>query len=205
MQNKKVVAVFGGTFDPPHLGHTALVQQLLKHKIANSTLFLPSPNPPHKTKQYKTSFLHRSEMLKLAISDIKYTDISLIENEIPNDLSYTYNTISTLTQKLPHTQLKLLIGGDSLLQLHTWYKAKQLVNEFEFIIYPRNGEPIKIEHLNSFWNTKEKHKLFTAQHPLPLHNISSTEVRRQIKLKNDVSALLHPKVLKYIEKHSLYR
>ena len=203
-KNKHIVAVFGGTFDPPHIGHTALVKQVLNHNIAHSILFIPAPNPPHKQKQRKTPFKHRLNMLKLATANIPNTDISLIENETPNNLSYTYNTMQLLAQQFKQSQIKLLIGGDSLQQLHTWYNSKKLVNEFEFIIYPRGDGNLSEGELNPVWSKQEQNKLLNAQYNFPMHDISSTEIRNRIKTQQDVASLLHKGVLSYIKKHALY-
>ncbi len=197
------VAIFGGSFDPPHIGHIELAKKIISAELADKVLFVPSPNPPHKTDKKLTPFEDRYKMLQLAIAEFAEFEISDIENR-RTGLSYTYDTILEIEKQYSQTEIFLLLGGDSLNMLDTWFNAKELVEKFNFITYPRKGEDISLEYLQSKWESKLANKLFNSIVDFPVYEISSTVIRDEIKNKNISSKHLDKKVLEYINQKNIY-
>ncbi len=197
------VAIFGGSFDPPHIGHIELAKKIISAELADKVLLVPSPNPPHKTDRKLTPFEDRFKMLQLAIAEFAEFEITDIENR-RTGLSYTYDTILEIEKEYSNSDIFLLLGGDSLNMLDSWFNAKELVENFNFITYPRKGEDISLEYLQSKWEPKLASKLFNSIVDFPIYEISSTLIRDEIKNKNSSSKYLDEKVLEYINQKNIY-
>lgn len=204
------IAVFGGTFDPPHLGHVNIVTELINSEIVDKVIILVSYRPPHKTEQKVSSFEQRCAMLELAFKNLNVNncnkvEISKIEQERANELSYTINTLKILQEQHNNDEISLLIGSDSLMQLHTWYKAKEIVENYKIITYPRPNYIIDETKLLKKWN-----KLLVTQFlencvQFSVISCASSDIREKISQKGDVSALLSNEVLCYIINNNLYQ
>ncbi|MBR2426179.1 MAG: nicotinate (nicotinamide) nucleotide adenylyltransferase [Lentisphaeria bacterium] len=200
------IAVFGGTFDPVHNGHLGMARYLLRSRIVEKACFLPAYLPPHKAGKKKIqSYEHRRNMLSLILED--GMEISDLEKQ-RGGISYTFDTLSFLTQERPEDEFCWVIGSDSLRQLHTWYRAEELVERFTFLTYPRGGEtlPTAVE-LGEHWQENAVVKL-TGQilHTAPLFPESSTEIRRKLQTGDiaTIGNLLPAAVLNYIKQNQLY-
>ena len=198
------IAVFGGTFDPPHLGHLNLAKNVLSHYFADQILFIPSASPPHKKSKDITSFNHRVNMLDILVGENENFKVSTIEEERLPELSFTVETMRVLKKRNPVDEFYLLIGGDSCLNLHSWCKANELVAENNFLVYPRPDSYISYDNLLLNWDEGMAKKLFESQISLPLKDISSSEIRKKIHLGTDVSCVLSDGVYEYIKANSLY-
>jgi len=198
------IAFFGGTFDPPHSGHTALAEQVIAAGYTDKVLFVPSFSPPHKYGFPVTPYRHRLEMLRLAAAGIAGTGISDIEARLGRTPSYTFDVMSALEKELPGDRLQLMIGSDSLLQLHSWHKARELVKRWEILTYPRFGEIPSADDLLQFWDAKNAEKLAKTVMPLPFFKISSTEMRNLIAKNEKVDKLISRDVKRYIKDNGLY-
>ena len=139
-------AFFGGTFDPVHTGHLALAREVLKQGRADRILFVPAPVPPHKEVRNISAFEHRFAMVGLAIADEPGFACSDIEKH-RSGKSYTIDTLTELSAMGTYGEILLLIGSDSLRQLHLWYHAHELVERFGLIVYPRRDEPVTAAEL----------------------------------------------------------
>ena len=209
------IAVFGGTFNPPHNGHSQLVQNIIRKRIANHILFVPALHPPHKQGLPSVSFKKRTAMLQIMIENLNKNStptrysISTIEGERTNSLSYTYNTMRELERQYPENPLFLLIGGDSLLQLHTWYMADKLVDKWKILTYPRDeifASPDNVlKKLKENWTEKIASLLFESILPVNVCNISSTQIRDMLQNQEDISNALDPDVYNYIKEKGLYK
>ena len=212
----KRIAIFGGTFNPPHIGHSQLAQTIIKEKIADHILFIPALHPPHKQEISSLPFQERTAMLQIMVNNLnkqtnaaKYYSVSTIEGEWKESLSYTYNTMLELAKQLPEDELYLLIGGDSLLQLHTWYMADQLINKWTILTYPR-GEIFKnpdhvLEKLKENWTEKIASLLFESILTFDICDISSTAIRHMLQNQEEISDTLDPDVYDYIQEKGLYK
>ncbi|MCP4178231.1 MAG: nicotinate (nicotinamide) nucleotide adenylyltransferase [bacterium] len=199
------IGIFGGTFDPPHYGHINLAEYILNVKKLDKILFVLSAAPPHKPDKPITSFIHRLNMLNIATSEEKSFEISTVEEQRLPVPSYTYDTMTDLSNSMQKDDLFMIIGGDSLLQLHTWYKAKKLVKEFGFIIYPRPDEIITYDKLKYKWTEELATKLMDSVIDSTLYSISSTEIREKINSNSDLKNSLSTKTIDYIHKNHLYQ
>jgi len=198
------IAVFGGTFDPPHKGHINLARSVVEGYHADRVLFVPSPNPPHKLHKKVSPFEHRLAMLKLAMDDNSLFDYSDMEQRRLPEPSFTIKTMAELSGLYPNDELFWLIGGDSLLNLHSWYKSKELVRDYNLMIYPRPGEVITYDQLSRHWNADDSRKLYESILDLPVFDIASTNIRQAINSGQDVSNFISSEVIDYIRELKLY-
>ena len=199
-------AIFGGTFDPVHNGHIGMARYLLQSGTVEKACFLPAYLPPHKAGKKKISdYAHRRNMLELVLED--GMEISDLEQQ-RGGISYTFETLSFLTQERPGDEICWVIGSDSLRQLHTWHRAPELVERFTFLTYPRGGETLPgEEELAEHWQAEIVRKL-TANilRQAPLYAENSTEIRENLKQGNAdaIREYLPSTVLEYIKQNNLY-
>ena len=201
------VLLFGGTFDPIHLGHVKIVESILPACDFDKVIFIQSNSPPHKEGTKATSE-DRENMLHFALKDnplFSYDDIEL-QRSGP---SYSYDTVVGMQEKLgPEADLYWLIGADMLESLPTWYRAQDLVNKVNFII-----------GLRSPWHERMDAIFESLQDSFPpdiidglrdglieteMSPISSTTVRDNVSQGKSITDLVHPVVEEYILYHQLY-
>lgn len=198
------LAVFGGTFDPPHNGHVALAKQVLLKNLADKIIFVPTFCPPHKPVSPTSSFSDRIRMLELALSEFDNFEVSDIEGRFKNTPSYTFDTMTELENEYSGCRLSLLIGSDSLRQLHTWHKARKIVEKWPLIVYPRKNEIPSSSELILYWPNETCRKFTASLINAPMFEISSTEIRGKIKKGEEMDNLLKSDVLCYIKEKRLY-
>src|SRR5262245_20387177 len=121
------IGVFGGTFDPVHLGHLILAEQCRAQGRLDQVLFIPAPRPPHKQDQPLTPFAQRVEMLSLALAGQPAFRIDELERDRPGP-SYTVQTLEELQRRHPDAELWLLIGADTLQDLPHWYEPARIAS-----------------------------------------------------------------------------
>jgi len=201
---KTRIVVFGGTFDPPHQGHMKMVDNVLFHGYADRCIMVPALNPPHKSGLPVSAFAHRLKMLELAAAGRENIIISEIENTDSSEPSYTYLTLMACKKENPAAEIILLLGSDSLLQLHTWYRAEDIVVGFKLLSYPRKNA-LELSLLEQIWppdlGEKLKDSLLSL---LPCPGIATDLRCRIADGMNPGSDLIHPDVLHYIHQHALY-
>ncbi len=196
---------YGGTFDPPHSGHIRLGRAVLENGYADEILYVPAWHPPHKRNGGIAPFEDRLAMLKIAISGEPGFSVSEIERE-RGGISFTIETLRLLAERFPEDEILLLIGSDSLLQLHLWHCARELVAEFGVLCYPRPGDPVTMERLLAGgWSRKEAETLRSSvMENLPQFNVSSTAVRERLRRGEDPGDQLNRNVWNYIKTRRLY-
>ena len=196
------IGIFGGTFDPPHLGHLILASEARVQLKLTRLLWVLTPVPPHKMNRPISSLDDRLAMVKLALNDEPSFELSNIEIERPGP-HYTLDTVRIFSKLYPNDDLILLLGGDSLRDLPTWHRPADLVAACHQIgVMRRPGDSIdmaslekKIPGLNS------KVKFVEA----PLLEIASSEIRRRAARGLQFRYYLLPTVYQYIQEHNLYR
>ena len=206
MPEENLTAVFGGTFDPVHLGHLGLADYLLETDRVSRIVFLPAPHPPHKPGNEPAPFADRAAMLRAAIAGHARMSVSEMEAERPGP-SYTVDTLDILKRLYPAERFVWVIGSDSLNQLHQWCDAERLVRENRFLTYPRPGAGADLDLLKSVWPRELFDKLRGGiLDGAPEFDPSSTEVRRRLSEQGADSCrdLLPEPVLNYIKEHRLY-
>ena len=204
--SKKRIAFLGGAFDPPHPGHEMLARRVLDLGLSDLVLWVPSWAPPHKAAGRMSDFAHRLAMVKLIADRIPGCEVSDIEARKCFDPSYSYKVLDALQSEYPDSELQLLIGQDSLEQLHTWYCARMLAEKYAILAFPRKDEKSGCLQLPiDFWGKKLYEKLQKSLIPSEYIEISSTNLRKELAKKANVEHIINKDVLRYIEEHGLYR
>lgn len=198
------IGLFGGTFDPIHIGHMNLAKGLIDRKLLDRIIFIPAAKPPHKPGKPITEFTHRRKMVELAVRTFPYFTVSDIEEKRLPLSSYTYDTVKEFKRIYPEDKLFLIIGEDSLLQIHTWYRSKELINFCEIITYPRPNENASLEKLEVPWSKEEAKRLFASLVNLKLYEVSSTQIREALKSGHNENNVIPEVVSEYIRENNLY-
>lgn len=195
---------YGGTFDPPHLGHIRLAEAVLKSGAGDEILLAPAWIPPHKQNAALASFEDRMEMLRLATEGMEHFSVSDVESR-RGGVSYTIDTLHRLSAENPEDPFILLIGSDSLAQLYSWFRVGELVFEYEVLTYPRPGFDVTMEALLEHWSPEWAGKLYSGiLRGLPEYEISSSEIRERLRKGEPMEGILNRKVWEYIKQRSLY-
>jgi nicotinate-nucleotide adenylyltransferase len=195
------IGIFGGSFDPPHLGHMILASEALYQLKLTRLLWMLTPISPHKQNQQITPVAHRLEMVQAAIRDVPRFELSTLEFERPAP-QYTVDTLRILQAQNPSADLILLLGADSLRGLTTWHRPADLVAAcHEIGVMRRPGEYIQMGVLEAaIPNVKGKVTFVET----PLLQISSREIRRRVAEGLEYRYFLPLAVYEYIREHRLY-
>ena len=193
------IGIFGGSFNPIHLGHTALAAYICEQGLVDEVWLMVSPQNPLKQDLTLLDEEERLAMARLAVAPYPMLRACDFEFTLPRP-SYTYHTLQALRTAYPNHEFSLIIGEDNWQCFHRWYRGDDIVRETPIIVYPRSSE--NSEHSES---TKElstfNFQLSILEDP-PLLPYSSTEIRHRIATGQDASHMLHPDIAKYItEKH----
>ena len=196
------IGIFGGTFDPPHLGHLILASEAYSQLKLTRLLWMLTPQSPHKQNQHITEVGHRLEMVQIALRDDPRFELSTLELE-RSAPQYTLDTLLLLQAQYPSADLILLMGADALGSLTAWHRPVELVSAcHEIGVMRRPGESIRLDVLDAMIRgLKEKVRFVEA----PLLQISSREIRRRVAEGLEYRYFLPPAVYDYIQAHRLYR
>lgn len=199
------LGVFGGTFDPVHLGHLILAEQCREQARLERVLFIPAARPPHKLERELTRFEQRVEMLELAISGQPAFQVELLEKERPGP-SYTYVTLEELRQREPSAELCLIVGADSLVDLPRWVMPRRILELATLIVVPRAGWDIAdFEELRRAADLPADFPLRLQMIQAPLIDIASRDLRHRLAQGKSVRYLTPRAVEAYIADKGLYR
>lgn len=196
------LGVFGGTFDPPHIGHSILAAEACRQLHLERLLWVLTPLSPFKRADDITPLEQRLSMLQLAIAENPRFELSRVEIDAPGPY-YTLDTIQRLADCHPSADLILVIGGDSLRDLPGWHRPADLVAACREIgVMRRPGDAVDLSALErQVPGTQAKVRFVDA----PLLEISSSDIRRRIREEMPFRYYLSPSVYEYILKHQLYR
>jgi nicotinate-nucleotide adenylyltransferase len=203
---KRKLALFGGTFDPIHLGHTAVAAAADEHIGAEKVIFIPAKHSPLKGSLPKASDSSRLKMIVLAIAGEKRFQVSDYEIKKPEP-SYTLQTVRGFQVDYgSEVSIYWLVGADSVDDLPYWYGIIELIDECNISTMCRAGCKMPdFSRFKSVWGSERVRKLQRNIIQTPLVNISSTEIRKRLAKGGDVTGMLHPAVADYIRKHNLYQ
>ena len=195
------IGIFGGTFDPPHLGHLILASEARTQLQLTRLLWALTSVPPHKLEQPISSLEDRLAMLKLALKDEPGFELSTVDMDRPGP-QYTLDTLNLIAHQNPNAELILLIGGDSLHDLPTWHLPEQIIASCRQIgVIRRPGDSIDMSSLESqIPGITDKVQFVDA----PLLEISSHEIRQRVMEGMPFRYYLLPSVYEYIVSHKLY-
>jgi nicotinate-nucleotide adenylyltransferase len=196
------LGIFGGTFDPPHIGHLSLAAEACQQLGFDRLFWMLTPTSPLKRDQYITPVEHRLSMLKLAIAGNPDFELSRIELDHPGPY-YTVDTMRRFADRYPSAELILVIGGDSLHDLPRWHQPSDMVAAcHEIGVVRRPGDSVDLSALERHVpGTQSKIRFVDA----PLLDISSRDIRRRIRERLSFRYFLSPGVYEYIQKNNLYR
>jgi len=203
---KRKIALFGGSFDPIHLGHTAVASAAAQNIGAEKVIIIPAKRSPLKSFFPIAGDYERVEMIKLATADDE--TFQVCECELgKSDPGYTLHTVRELQKKYGlDAPLYWLLGADSIGELRHWYKITALIDECNLCTLYRAGcEPPDFAKFKDIWGQNRIDKLQKNIIQTPLIDISSTEIRKKIPAGEDVSEMLHPAVKDYIFNKGLYQ
>ena len=185
------IALFGTSADPPSIGHQQILQWLDNHY--DRVLVWVSDNP---FKIHQASLSDRLKMMELTIAAIQPPAQTIsLHPEISNPR--TINTVEQARQILPHANFSLVIGGDLVPQLLTWYRAQDLLNQVKLLVVPRQSVTISPEDIDRLVNMGTEVAIAPSSISIP--DVSSSDYRN-----NGNSSVIIPTVAAYIQQESLY-
>lgn len=199
------IGIIGGSFDPLHMGHLVIAQDAAERLELAEVIFIPAAVPPHKQHLKQVDAEHRLNMLCMAVeSDLRFS-VSDIEIQ-RGGISYTVDTVRELKANRPDADWVLIVGSDTLVDLHNWYKVDELLDLCEVATFLRPGEN-DLEEIIGKVQVAEHHQQRLFNNVIGAHQIeiSSTEIRMRVAEGLSIRYLVPPEVEMYIFEHSLYR
>jgi nicotinate-nucleotide adenylyltransferase len=216
----KRIAFYGGSFDPVHRGHLAIAHALIERFELDEFVFVPAFHAPHKMRKRPTSAYDRFAMLCLVTNDTDRIVVSKMEIEAP-ERPYTFETLTTLNQRLTDTRIFFVMGADSWMDIATWRRWEEVLKLTDHIVITRPGIEIGFDHVTDeirerivdlrqngaeaapSGEPQKRHSIYITD--AVNMNISATEIRSKIRLgdaswQQDVPA----EVAKYVEKYQIY-
>ena len=192
--------IFGGAFNPVHLGHIKLAENYLDSLKLDRVIFIPTAVAPHKSSDEFASNENRINMLALATEKNEKFEISDIEFKRQGK-SYTFDTLCQLKNLYPDDEFFLIMGSDQFLYFNNWYKAREIAEMATLCTASRNAEDYKklVEFRNE--NSYLENAVICD---FEVFEISSSELRNMIKNKENISSFVDENVEKYIRENNLY-
>ena len=197
------IGIFGGTFDPVHMGHLILAEQCRAQAGLDEVWFIPSYTPPHKAEKGVTRFEQRCDMLELAVAGHPAFRVDRIEKELPEP-SYTARTLEHLHAAHPGSEFFLLMGSDCLPDLPGWYEPRAVIEHASLVVVPRPGVMLwTAERLAQALGVAVSavRLRFVA---CPMIEIASRELRRAVADGMSVRYLVPRAVEEYARERKLY-
>jgi nicotinate-nucleotide adenylyltransferase len=186
-----VEALFGGSFDPVHVGHL-MVAEAAADALGMRVRFVPAREQPLKRAAHAATPEQRAAMLEAAIAGNPRFRVERIELDLPTP-SYTVRTLRALAQREPGNRFVLLVGGDAVRELPSWHEVEALPGLAELVAFERPGAPSPSPGL--IGRTVE----------VPAFDISATGVRERVAQGRSIRYLVPDPVREYIAAHGLYR
>ena len=214
----KKIGLFGGTFNPIHLGHLRAAEEISDFFGLARVIFIPASVPPHKRKEGILSAHLRAEMVRLAVSDNRRFAMSEVELDRPGK-SYSVETLGHFRRQFePGSQLYFIVGLDAFREIHTWKEYASLFGLCHFVVMSRPGfekkfsrEHLPVELADDFCYDTPKggyaHKSGFFVYPAEITglDISSTRIREYLQRGRSIKYLVPPAVEVFIETNQLYQ
>jgi nicotinate-nucleotide adenylyltransferase len=197
------IGLFGGTFDPPHVGHLALAEWARTHLSLERVVFMPAGTPPHKLRRVLTPVRHRVAMTRLAVRGNRAFTVSTLEARRAGP-SFTVDTLAALARLHPGSRLYLLMGADSLDEFSTWHEPKRILRLATLAVAARPGAQGSARHgARAAAAARLPGKVVWLDNPRL--EISSSVLRAELRAGRPVRYLVADAVERYIRRHRLYR
>jgi nicotinate-nucleotide adenylyltransferase len=198
------IGIFGGTFDPVHLGHLIVAEQCREQARLDEVLFIPAARPPHKEERALTPFAQRVEMLSLAIAGQPAFRIDELEKERPGP-SYTVDTLEQIKARRTDAELYLILGADTLHDLPHWYEPARVAALAELLVVPRSDWVMLSEaELRKSLRLADGVSLRMQMIHLPTIGIASRDLRRRAAEGRSLRYLVPRAVEAYVQDKRLY-
>lgn len=200
----KRIGIFGGSFNPIHLGHTALAASICDLGIVDEAWLMVSPQNPLKRDLELLDENERLIMAQLAVAPYPTLRACDFEFALPRP-SYTYHTLQALRTTYRDYEFSLIIGEDNWQHFNRWYRSEEIQRDTRLIVYPRSEQAEAdnsqlYKGLKTIYNSEVRHYHFE----LPLLPYSSTEIRHLLAKGESASHMLHPDVEEYIKNKAFY-
>ncbi|MBL8796015.1 MAG: nicotinate-nucleotide adenylyltransferase [Planctomycetia bacterium] len=198
------IGIFGGSFDPVHLGHLITAEQCREQARLDQVWFVPAARPPHKLDQALTPFARRVEMLTLALAGHAAFRVEELERDRPGP-SYTVDTLQELAARQPDANWHFILGADSLPELPGWREPLRILELADLLVVARPGssDPDVDVLKAALGLTTEEVRLQVVA--APLIGLSSTDLRQRVRAGRSIRYLVPRAVECYIQEKKLYR
>lgn len=198
----KKIGVYGGSFDPIHYGHLILAEQLREEAGLDKVVFIPTYISPFKKAIKATDGQDRLQMLKASFLGNPYFEVSDIELQ-REGTSYTIDTLEYLRDQYKDAQIYFIMGTDAFLGIEGWYRSKDLLSNFRFLIGMRKGYKNE-ELLALIEELKTRYPLNARAFDIPELELSSSDLRFRCQAGRSIKYLTPDPVIGYIKDHGLY-
>ena len=189
------IGIFGGSFDPIHIGHAIIAQHIISSGVVDRLWLMVSPvNPLKVGKERQVADTDRLRMVEMVSRPMEGVETSAFEFTMPKP-SYTIDTLNALQAKFPDDEFYLVIGGDNWQVFGKWRNNEEILAKYHLLIYPRLGYEVNIPD-----ELKERVQLVDA----PIIELSSTEIRERLAKGLSVRYYVPDEVLAFIERKQLY-
>ncbi len=193
MGGERAVGIFGGTFDPPHLGHLIVASDVCLGLELDRLLFIPAAVPPHKQALVEASAKQRLAMVRAAIQGDPRFQADDLELRRAGP-SYTVDTLRALHERFPGSELYFLLGADALREIHTWREPEEIARLARLVVFARGGEA-----------AQGQSRLPVRSVPVTRVDISASEIRHRVRAGVCIRYLVPEAVREIIEREKLYR
>lgn len=195
------IGLYGGTFDPIHLGHLIVIENAINQMDLDRVIILPSSNPPHKKHKDKTKADIRVEMVAEAIKDNPKIILSTFEST-DNVVRYTHDTLEYFTSKLPNHEIFYIMGEDSFVTIDTWRNYEKIL-DYNIIVFARSGIDNNSTLIKKVDKIRKDNSNIYLIDILNI-NISSTLIRSLSKEDKSIKYLVKDEVNYIIKNRNLY-
>ena len=189
------IGIFGGSFDPIHIGHAIIAQHVIGCGAVDRLWFMVSPvNPLKVDKERNVADTDRLRMVEMVSRPMEGVETSAFEFTMPKP-SYTIDTLNALQAKFPDDEFYLVIGGDNWEVFGKWRNSEEILAKYHILVYPRLGHEVVIpEELH------DRVELVDA----PIIELSSTQIRERLRRGDSVRYYVPDEVFNYINRNHLY-
>lgn len=194
------IGLFGGTFDPIHIGHMILMENVINNLDLDKIYVLPNSNPPHKLENKKTALNLRLKMVKEAIKDNPKLEINDYDYR-DNEIHYTFETINYFKKSYPNDEFFFIMGEDSFLDIEKWKNYKEILKE-NLIIFKRYSNK-NFSLISKINQVRKYNKNIYLIDNIAL-DISSTLIRNLVKENKSIRYLVNDEVINIIKEEKLY-
>lgn len=197
------IAILGGAFDPPHIGHELVAKQIKEFLKLDQIWLVPCFKHPFD--KHLSSSKHRLNMTKFLENDnIKVSDYEIRQT----NYSYSLKTIDHFSGQFPTDSFSWIIGSDQIKDFQRWYHWQELIEKYSLIVFPRKTDLITIEgEVKKYLGFKKllRHVQIIKKENIVITTVSSTLIRQRVKTDRSIRHLVPEKVEEYIRKNGLYR